>query len=226
MSKKEITSTLPIGRGERVKKIREILNISSEELARRVKFSRQSISYWENGRQNGLSYAGAEACVRVLKEADIECDVNWLLYGSGAEPYHTSEGMGVAKTAFDPIQDDYPNDERLEEMMLFNRHSQAICMAVKHNAMRPLYQKEDWVGGYWQPVLPKLIGQPCIVNLNDRLEVRLLKRRSAQGYDLSFMTYLGDNAEPFELKDQVIQHVAPIVRVWSRMRINDSLQLY
>lgn len=206
--------SLLVARGKRLKKAREMLKISSEELGQKVGFSRQSISYWENGRQSGLSYEGAKVCVEVFKEAGIECDLNWIWSGKGDEPYWISEECQDGDTAFDPVECGISGELRAPEITLFMQHADGVVMLVKHNDMKPFYQKDDWIGGYWQRISSKFLGQPCIVKVANRLEVRLLKRRSSEGYHLCFMSYSEGAMEPFEITLKNLERVAPIVRLW------------
>jgi transcriptional regulator with XRE-family HTH domain len=203
-----------MARGKRLKKAREMLKISSEELGQKVGFSRQSISYWENGRQSGLSYEGATICVEIFKEAGLDCDLNWIWSGKGDEPYWVSEEFQDGDTTFDPTEDHLADELRSPEITLFMQHTDAVVMLVKHNDMKPFYQKDDWIGGYWQRISPKFLGQPCIVSIENRLEVRFLKRRSAEGYHLCFTTYSEGAMEPFEIIHKNLDRIAPIVRLW------------
>lgn len=216
MPKSPVRNEAHVQKGVRLRKIREMTDLTSQELADKTGFSRQSVSYWENGNQNGLSYGGAEATIRIAKEYGIECDFHWLWTGIGNEPYSILEGLQTEKTTSDKLDDaTYPSDLRANEIELFKQNGEnPVIMRVKHDAMKPLYQKEDWVGGYWRTISPKLIGQTCIVEIADRLEVRIIKARSVEGYSLCFMTYSAGTLEPFELENQNPTRVAPIVRVW------------
>lgn len=201
-----------MARGGRMKRLREMCRLSAEEFARQLKISRQTVSYWENGKHNGLSYKGAQTCLLAFQKWGIECDLNWLWLGMGPEPYLISE-KAQTSVSFASL-DSYPEDIRLEEIKLFRTHPESVVMPVKHNAMRPLYQNEDWIGGYWQPLSPKFLEQPCIVNIANHLEIRFLKKISHNAYSLSFLTYQAGAMEPFELENQAIFQVAPVIRLW------------
>lgn len=205
-----------VQKGERLKRVREMIDITSQQLADKTGFSRQSVSYWENGNQNGLSYGGAEATIQLAKKYGIECDFNWLWRGVGNEPYFLSEGLNAELTTAAQLDNTiHSTDTRSKEIELFQQNGEEVVfMLVKHDAMKPLYQKDDWVGGYWRAISPKLIGQPCIVEIAGNLEVRLVKKRTTKGYHLCFMTYSEGTLEAFEIEDHNPVRVAPVVRVW------------
>jgi transcriptional regulator with XRE-family HTH domain len=205
-----------VQKGIRLKKIREMADLTSQELANKTGFSRQSVSYWENGSQNGLSFKGAQASIRIVKEHHIICEFDWLWDGIGEEPYSLLDQQ-VTETNNDPFTRPYPMDIRADEMKLFESiQENSILTMVKDQGMRPLYQKEDWVGGYWRALTPKLIGHPCIVEIGGDLQVRIIKKGSKNGYHFSFLTYSEEINEPFELADQAPTRVAPVIRLWRK----------
>lgn len=205
-----------VARGMRLRRIRRMASITSDELAKKVGVSRQSFSAWENAKQSGLSVKGAEATIRILKEAGIYCNFDWLLYGTGEEPYWLSEGISeqMVTTAYKNL---YPEDIRSEEIKIFQQnYPNAVVMQVLHNAMNPIFREGDWIGGCWRTVSPRLLNEVCIVESGDYLEVRLLKGRSVEGYHLQFMSYSSEAKEPFELANQKVVKVAPVVRLWRK----------
>ena len=204
-------------KGERLKKIREMADLTSQELADKTGFSRQSVSCWENGRQNGLSFNGAEATIRVVKEYHIICEFQWLWNGVGEEPYSLLDQVNWETGSGSSIVLPYPMDKRADEMKLFESvQENSILTMVKDQGMHPLYQKEDWVGGYWCSLTPKLIGHPCIVEIAGELQVRVVKKGGANGYHFSFMNYVDGISEPFALEDQKLTRAAPVIRVWRK----------
>lgn len=206
-----------IARGMRLRRLRTIAKLTSEQLAKKAGISRQSLSYWENANQHGLSFKGAEAITRSLNENGFKCDFNWLWWGLGDEPYVISEGIKdyMSTAAFTTSL--YPEDSRLEEIKLFKQSaSNTVVMEVKHDSMKPLYQQQDWIGGHWRPLSPRLLGQVCILEVNDCLEVRICKKRTENGYSFCFMTYSEETMEPFELVNKAPPQVALVTRLWRR----------
>lgn len=217
MSENSIKDNPSIARGLRIKRAREIANFTSDELAKKAGVSRQSLSSWENANQHSLSFKGAEAIVRSLNEHGFKCDVNWLWWGAGDEPYSTSEGIIEEITTAALPHSLYPEDLRAEEIKVFQQScSNTVVMEVKHDSMLPLYQPGDWIGGYWRLLSPKVLGQSCIMEIGHYLEVRICKRRLQKGYGFCFMTYSDETMEPFEVLNQNPAQVAPVVRVWRK----------
>jgi transcriptional regulator with XRE-family HTH domain len=217
LSENSVQNDASIVRGIRLKRVREIANLTSDELAKKAGVSRQSLSYWENASQNGLSSKGAQAIVQALEEYGFRCDFNWLWSGVGDEPYRSSEGIRDHTVTAALPGSFYPSDLRAVEIKAFaQNYSDAVVMEVKHNAMKPLYQSGDWIGGCWRALSPKLLGQICIVEIAGYLEVRVCKTRDEKGYSLRFMTYSEETMEPFELENQNPLQVAPVIRVWRK----------
>lgn len=217
MSKSRIRAGDLVEKGARLRRIREMANLTSQELANRTGFSRQSVSYWENGSQNGLSFQGAEASIRVVREQSIVCEFAWLWKGEGEEPYSLLDRLGAEAAEGDTTVLVCPDDERAKEIQLFKlNYENAAVLMVKNQTMKPIYQKEDWVGGRWRTLTPKLIGQPCIIEVDGVLQLRLVKKGDVDGYHFSFLTYSEEVREPFELADLNPEKVAPIIRVWRK----------
>jgi transcriptional regulator with XRE-family HTH domain len=75
-----------VARGLRLKLLRELADLTRDELAAIAKVSSASMSYWENATHSGLSHKGAERIVAAVSQRGIICSVEWLLLGSGSRP--------------------------------------------------------------------------------------------------------------------------------------------
>lgn len=210
----------PPARGARLRQLRQMAGLATIELAQLAGFSRASISYWENAAHSGLSHKGAEKIIKVLSEKyNIKCDVGWLLLGIGEMPmwYTTNAPQKPVAKKENGFQTNISNhDKRHHEIEQFTKtYEQSVVIQIKHDFMQPLCEQGDWVGGCWLPINTSLIGKSCIVKIKDKLEVRILKESIQYGkYNLCFMTYSENAAEPFELRDLSLMEVAPIIRIW------------
>ncbi len=75
-----------VARGQRLKLLRELADLTRDQLAALAKVSSASMSYWENATHSGLSHKGAERIVAAVSKQGITCSVEWLLLGSGSGP--------------------------------------------------------------------------------------------------------------------------------------------
>ena len=209
MSDPNFDDNSPVARGRRLGKVRQMAGINISNLAMQIGYSRQAVSYWENGVKTGLSHEGAMKIVEVVNKLGVHCEIDWLFYGKGEMP------QWLVREKTDVV---YAKDAKTvnQEVELFTQlHPHTVVMQVPHQFMRPLYEPHDWIGGCWQPIKPHLLGKPCIMKIADTLQVRMLKTGDSAGkFHLSFMSYLVDAAQPFELKNISLTQVAPVVRVW------------
>src|ERR1700733_6271968 len=73
-------------RAERVKRVRNLANLSRKEMCNDGTLNINTYKGWELGRYGGLPLDGADKIVaRVAKEGVI-CTAKWLLYGTGEPP--------------------------------------------------------------------------------------------------------------------------------------------
>lgn len=197
----------PIARGLRLKKARTMTPLSSEQMAEALNYSRQSISYWENGANGGLSQKGVSKVIPLLREHGVHCTISWLLHGVGKE----ASPIEAGKNALSGISISSEID------LFIQIHSNAVVTQLTHPFMQPFFDKEDWVGGCFLPMHEKLLGLPCIVKLENHHEVRQIKEGKKKGkYNLVFLNNASDPQHPFELTNVQLQEAAPIIRVWKK----------
>jgi transcriptional regulator with XRE-family HTH domain len=203
---KSVEDDSPIARGLRLRKARTMTPLSSEQMAEALGYSRQSVSYWENGANGGLSQKGAVLATRLLREHGIQCDISYLLHGIGdVTPIQPGEkallGISIAS----------------ETDLFVQIHSNAVVTQLTHPFMQPFFDKGDWVGGCFVPMHSKLVGLTCIVEIKKHYEVRQIKKGNKKGkYNLIFIHDGSDPQHPFELTNVPLQKAALIIRVWKK----------
>lgn len=206
-----------VGRGNRLKKVRDLVNFSAEELAKKVGCSRQTISYWENATHGGLSKKGAQKIVHVLKDVGLSCDINWLLYGmqSKEEPlavcYDAQQDFKINEQ-IESLQE-YSSQPILEEMNLFKKlNPDAVTMQIRHSIF-PFCMPHDWIGGCFENVSTCLFGKLCIVELKEGLQVRLVEKGDKTDTIKLHALVASDPIAVIE-ENKPLRKAAPITRIW------------
>src|ERR1700761_2930067 len=111
-------------RAERVKFLRkEILRLSRPELARRYHLSTGTIQNWEDARHGGLTENGANKIIEILSSINIQCDLQWLMYGLGKKPigYFDIKGSVIK------------HNEKTSSNALANQISDELALFYVHN---------------------------------------------------------------------------------------------
>jgi transcriptional regulator with XRE-family HTH domain len=209
-----------IARGKRLKRVRQLAGLTRDELANQAGVSKATFSYWENASLSSLSDKGAEKVIKALTQYGITCSLEWLLLGIGNPPQMKNLMFEFPKQAtinHAALVNSITSHSLQNEIDLFlSANSNSIVTTVKHTAMSPIIEVGDKVGGIWQPADASFIHDKiCIVSLNDQLQLRKVKKITDEGlFDLSYISYINDLPEPFELKNIQLTSVAPIIRIW------------
>lgn len=73
-------------KGERVKRLRNMANLSRDEFCADGETNIATLISWEVGRYGGLSAKGANRVIARVAKAGVVCPVEWLLNGTGVGP--------------------------------------------------------------------------------------------------------------------------------------------
>ncbi len=210
-------------RGDRLKLLRtELLRLSRNAVAEIYDIPAGTIQNWEDARHGGLTEKGARRFIEVLKSQNINCNLEWLLYGIGQAPIQLttrSQSGGFQKIAASAQAKEFDNIAK--ELMLFYEHTpNAVDIIVSDDAMLPRYTQGDHLAGkrYFNEDLNKLIGQTCIIQTQSGIvTVRQLLSGSKQDhYDLISLNK-ESKIEDLNLFNMRIFSAAPVL--WIR-RIN------
>jgi len=100
----------------------------------------------------------------------------------------------------------------LQEIGLFKQlHKNAVAVQLTDN-IDEICEARDWVGGCFETISPKHFGKVCIVEIEDELQVKLVKEGSKADVVCLHSPY---QSEPNnKIKDVKLTKVARIVRVW------------
>jgi len=77
----------PDARAERLRRIRNMANLTREQMCNLAKLNVNTYKGWEIARYGGLPIDGAEKVLNGIGCEGVICSLNWLLYGKGQGPY-------------------------------------------------------------------------------------------------------------------------------------------
>lgn len=208
--------TLQQARGERLRRLRNMANLSREELCDVDSLNAATYKGWEIGRFGGLSFSGAREVIdRVAKEGVI-CSLDWLLNGEGCGPFvvaDTSSILAGNSRAISTIQ---------QEIIVFqNNYKEGIFLEILDDGMFPQYCIGDRVAGVrrYHDEINSLVGSICIAQTADNgiLVRQLLKGTVKNTYTLVCSNPKASVVQPV-LCDIKISAAASIIRHYKELQ--------
>ena len=209
--------------GKRLRYVRKLTDLSREELAKLADVSQTSISYWEHAddESSKMTLRSMAKVLNALRERGVECTERWLRSGTGASPRYIGDS-NHAQPANDRITiDKTALSAQLianisEEIKRFTSISDlAVIIKMDTNCMYPALKQGDIAGGIWQFSPALEVENICIIELGGKLQIRRVIPTSKSGlFHIAFLSYDTNQTEPFELKDIVLEKIAPVIRVW------------
>jgi transcriptional regulator with XRE-family HTH domain len=212
----------PKAKGERLKRIRHLANLTREELCAGSEINLTTLISWEVGRFGGLSAKGASRVIQRVASEGVYCSSEWLLYDIGAGPEVRAD---YRKTQYQPEID---NDIRIssddsiliEELMLFRKlNKHAIDFIIEDDVMFPHYSIGDYVAGTkrFGVKISSLVSWDCIVQINDgRIVMRKLQLGPRNNSYNLISTNLQTKAKDAIIYDVELISAAPIL--WHRRK--------
>lgn len=158
-------------RGERLRKIRNLANLTRKDLCNSEDLKLNTYKGWELARFGGLPIDGAERVIARVAQEHVICTAQWLLYGKGQEPYIVPQ-ISLSSN---------PNEQELilKELYLFQSlYAHAAYTAIADDALSPDYRCGDYVAGIklYDQHIAAALNQVCIVELDDgRILVRYVQ---------------------------------------------------
>lgn len=168
----------PEARAARVKRLRNLANLSRKEMCEGNDLNVNTLKGWEIARYGGLPLDGAHKIVKRVAQEGVLCTVEWLLYEDGPSPsVNVRQAMEQSTLEIEKQSEENYLEKELE---LFQRHySSTIQYIVNDNGMSPFYEIGDIVAGVKKTGkhIYDLIGTNCIVQLtNGQLYCRRLRK--------------------------------------------------
>lgn len=208
-------------RAERVKRVRNLANLSRKEICNDGTLNINTYKGWELGRYGGLPLDGADKIVtRVAKEGVI-CAPEWLLYGIGESPKVITDFTQIKKiektgSASFRLDDAEQESVMLEELLLFRNHFNDITyMIVSDDGMLPFYKPGEFVAGVprYGDKIQEVVNFDCIVQIDNG---QILLRSLRKGNQTGLYTLISINTQS-TIKEPVIYNAkllsaAPIIR--------------
>lgn len=211
----------PKAKGERLKRIRRLANLSREEFCEEGEVNITTLISWEVGRFGGLSEKGANRVIARVAKEGVFCTLEWLLYEVGTGPEVRAD---FKKLQIIPDEIDIKNSSLseqnsiIEELMLFRKlNKHAIDFVIVDDAMLPHYRMGDCVAGVkrFGEKIKSLVGWDCIAQLSDgRIVMRNLQPGPKEGSYNLVPTNLQTKVKDAILYDISVLVVAPIL--WHR----------
>lgn len=202
-------------RGERIKYIRkEILRLSRNELTRKFHIPTGTIQNWEDSRHGGLTENGAIKLIKILASIDIKCEIEWLMYGIGQQPFPPHDIKSQLSIINENVSNKSIIDQISDELSLFYNHNPfSIDIIVPDDAMEPMLLKGDIIAGkrFLSSEIKQLITQICIVQtLTGLVLVRKIMPGKREGhYDLIALNK-DSSITDINYFDELIISAAPI----------------
>lgn len=212
----------PEARAARVKRLRNLANLSRKEMCDGEDLNANTLKGWEIARYGGLPLDGAHKIVKRVAREGVLCTVEWLLYEDGPAPSVNVSQAIEQHTSDTPRQPEEMNIE--EELALFHKHyPSAIHYVVQDDSMRPFYERGDVVSGTQKTGqhIEDILGANCIVQLasGQLLCRRLHKGKLKNTYNLICMNLESSVESPMIIDTEIIS-AARIV--WHR-KSDDTL---
>lgn len=172
----------PEAKGQRLKRARNLANLSREQLCEGSGINIHTLIGWEVGRFGGLTMVGAKQIIKRLAQEGVICSPEWLLYEIGIGPEVRTDFVKIQEAAAIIKTSSAIEDEKhiIDELMFFRKiHKNFSDYIIKDDGMLPHYQIGDYVAGNkrYKNKINEVIGLDCIVQTKDgRTFFRNLRR--------------------------------------------------
>lgn len=222
MIKEIYEKSSPEDRGKRVRRLRNMANLSRQLMCEGEEFKLDTLIGWELARHGGLTEKGASKLINRVAREGVSCTVEWLMHELGTGPKiiagSASTQENLTKKSTLAINED---KQIIEELLLFKKHNQdSIELFVPDTCMEPIYNKGDYVAGIkcYQDKLPSIIGFDCIVLPVDGeiLLRRLIKGNFPDCYTLIPINF-NEGQSPLIMMNISLTFAAPII--WHRRKM-------
>jgi transcriptional regulator with XRE-family HTH domain len=202
-------SSSPEARAARLRRIRNMANLSRYEMCENEILNINTYKGWEIARYGGLPHSAAEKVIKRLSKAGLICSKEWLLSGEGHEPYILPQSM-LSQESLDTEQ------LIIKEITAFVSHfNDVVYFKLPDDAMLPAYQKNDYVAGIkkYDHEIASLINTKCIVLTDSgELLVRYLKPGSKNLLYSLYHTNLETKVDKPVSYDVKLEYAATIIR--------------
>lgn len=215
----------PEARGGRLKRVRNLANLSRREMCDAMGLNINTLKGWELGRHGGLTVKGTEKVIQRIAQEGVHCTLDWLLYEIGAGPTVITDFIKT-KAFWNPehLPANFSSfeEEKLiaEELQIFRQHYRhTIDFIVQDDGMLPLYRNGNYVAGVqrFSEDIDTVLEENCIVQTEEGIILlRHLRPGSKKGhYNLICINTHTTLAKPV-LYDVTLVSAAPVL--WQRRK--------
>lgn len=210
-------------KGKRLTQLRDLAHLERDDAAKLAGVARKTYKDWEIGAGN-LSEKRAKWIVDELQARGVQCSVEWVLTGVGAEPQRQRQIWEQNVIVSDATQTNnhVPKDAEVERHIVMgeldyfcSKHRNSIGLVISDEAMMPMYSQDDVVAGIQRTKadIASLIGIDCIVKfVNGTVLLRNLNKGRVP--DLFTLICSNQQVEIKILFDQELVSAAPVL--WHR----------
>lgn len=213
----------PEARAERLRKVRNMANLSREAMCAHDNLNINTYKGWEIARYGGLPVDGAERVVARVAQEGVVCTVDWLLHEIGVGPHVVPDYQKAQHDQQQPTTIVQLNNEEqliINELLLFRKQfSNTINFEVEDDGVSPLYQRGDIVAGIKRHSdrIHEVVGQVCIVQTQDgKTLVRHVREGELPGKYTLTCTNLNTSVKKPIMYDVTLASAAPIIRYYRR----------
>ena len=211
-------------RAKRLKSLREMTGLSRNDFHKRYGIPRGTLQNWESARFGGLTMKGAKNIIKAFNAEGINCEIDWLLHGTGKSPKFSEHSQGIRNSELKKHNE--VNEHIFEaetniitkEILLFRQnHANSIDIVVADDGMQPLWNPGDYIAGVkrFQNEIKDTVGKYCIVQTQEHgnLFRKVMAGEDDNLYNLSVINYKTKIKKPVLYNVNVISS-APVI--WTR----------
>ena len=172
----------PEARAERLRRIRNLANLSRKDICDSDDININTYKGWELARFGGIPVDGAEKVVKRIAQAGVICSTEWLLYGKKPQPTLVSDD--IACFGEDETEETGSNLIHSEFSIYQDNIKNAVLIEITDDGLSPDYQIGDFVAGEkrFNGDIESTVDQVCIIETTDgRKFVRYVKQGQTKG---------------------------------------------
>lgn len=217
-------------RSNRLKRLRNLANMSRKELCDEANININTYIGYEVGRYGGLTQKGADKLIPVLYKKGVFSSSEWLMFGIGPSPQVITNVNEINLQNESTKTHEVSNQEEhnvAEELYLFHKHYRnAIDCRIIDDGMSPKYEMGDFVAGVPSiDLLNKLIGLDCIIQIKN--ENMMIVRKLQKGRLNGLYTLVSINPKTVVIQpiiyDVKVNFAAPVI--WHRRLHKDLIKI-
>lgn len=206
----------PEMRAWRLKRIRNLANLTRDQMCEDGQINRNTLISWENARFGGLTQNGAVRIVAKVMQEGVYTTLDWLMHGLGAAP-----SVNPIPLIQENNSSEYNENLIIAyELAFFKaKNLNAVDFIVDDEGMLPQYKKTDVVAGKkrTEDQIQCILGRDCIVQTECG---ETLLRNIREGKDSNTFTLICTNPD-IQMKRSILLDVklvyaAPVI--WHRRK--------